>query len=85
MDLTDIAGTTIQAQKGRSGSLPKRAQFVPAEKYDNQNEEEANGVPNNPQAKAFRKTHWTPDKFVQDGQISAGDVDKDQEEFLKED
>lgn len=80
MDITDIGGAGVKAQKAKSG-LPNKAQFVPAEKYQQEVGDEF--VPQNPKAEAFRKSHWTIDKHVQDGQISAGEVDQDHEEFLK--
>jgi hypothetical protein len=40
-------------------------------------------VPQTPEAEDFRQSHWTPDKFAEDGQIKAGEVDDQQTEFLK--
>jgi hypothetical protein len=47
------------------------------------NTQESNKIPQNPEAKAFRKSHWTIDKGIEDGQITAGEVDKNHVEFLK--
>lgn len=58
-------------------------------------QDDNNRVPDNPEARAFRKDHWTIDKFSEqaeeavaqgkslDGIIAPGAVDKEQIEFLK--
>lgn len=47
------------------------------------NPQENNKIPQNLEAQNFRKSHWTIDKGIEDGQISAGEVDKEHVEFLK--
>lgn len=42
-----------------------------------------NTVPENEAAKEHRRTHWNIDNEGGDGQFKAGEVDKEQEEFLK--
>jgi hypothetical protein len=66
---------------GQSSQTESRTPVV--EKKENQAPSEDLRVPMNEKAKSFRKSHWTPDKFVQDGQIRAGEVDEEQKEFLK--
>lgn len=72
IDLTNI---------GQASQQPQNTPVVTP--TENNKPEENLRVPDNSQAKAFRKDHWTPDKFVQDGQVRAGDVDEEHEEFLK--
>jgi len=72
IDLTNI---------GQIGQQPQKAPVVAP--TENKKPEEDLRVPDNPQAKEFRRSHWTPDKFVQDGQVRAGEVDEEHEEFLK--
>ena len=40
-------------------------------------------IPNNPQAKEFRDSHWTIDKAINQGQVKAGEVDEEQRKFLE--
>jgi hypothetical protein len=53
------------------------------EQKEHQAPSENLNVPNNEKAKEFRRTHWTPDKFVEDGQVRADEVNEEQKEFLK--
>lgn len=46
-------------------------------------ESENHAIPQNEEAKEFRRTHWTPDKFAQDGQVMAGEPDDAYREALK--
>lgn len=46
-------------------------------------EKDEDGVPNNSEAKAFRKDHWTIDKAMDQGQVTADPVDEEQENFLE--
>jgi hypothetical protein len=63
-------------------SAPQRATPV-VQKKENPVPPENLRVPQSEKAKEFRKGHWTPDKFVDDGQVRSGDVDEEQKEFLK--
>jgi hypothetical protein len=71
IDLTNIGQ---EAPKGRTPVVVTKVNQTPSEDLR---------VPQNEKAKEFRRTHWTPDKFVEDGQVRAEPMDAEQEEFLK--
>ena len=48
--------------------------------FDNNNQQSDSTPQEEPEIK---KNLWSIDKFEHDGQMKAGDVDRDQEEFLK--
>ena len=79
IDLTQI-GTPPNAKQNPL-STPEKPRVVtrPSQPPVPENLQE----PQNDTAKAFRSVHWTPDKFVQDGQIAAGEIDEAQQQFLK--
>lgn len=71
MDLTDFSGAT---------NAPRIPRVAPK---SNSSPQENLRVPDNEEAKEFRKSHWTIDKFVDDNQVAAGEVDASHVEFLK--
>lgn len=73
IDLTNIGGNTPRPNNPQPQPRFTKSQVAP----------ENLKVPQSSEAKRFRKNHWTPDKFVQDGQIKAGEVDEAHKEFLK--
>ena len=44
---------------------------------------DSNKVPDTPEAREFRKNHWTIDAGINSGQVKPGEVDPAQVEFLK--
>ena len=71
MDLTNFLGVANTPQ------IPKVAPT------NNSAPQENLRVPDNEEAKEFRKSHWTIDKGIEDGQIRAGEVDAEHAAFLQ--